>query len=192
MSKKLIVPLQKIHGRVHTPEDAPRWLELLPPPADESEEKTAPPTVFLRYALTEMGTERPIFPAVVLDDWGNERKRLSLYRWIREEGDMFPRAEVFGYTAEWQEEQVFLRDLELHVRYPLKVYATAETPQAEGDWVRHIAIVNPAVTIVQRQPRPTKERWPTDLIPWPPFPLRLALATWWQLPPSDLASFVPA
>ncbi|MCA9982085.1 MAG: hypothetical protein KDD89_14675, partial [Anaerolineales bacterium] len=94
--KNLIVPMQKTHGRVHELANGFLWLELLPPPAETEAE---PEAVFLRYALTEMGTERPIFPAVVLDDWGRENKQLGLYHWIREEGDMFPRAEVFGYTA---------------------------------------------------------------------------------------------
>ena len=173
-----MVPMQKIHGRVHDPEDGPHWLELLPPPSDDNEPV---PTVYLRYALTEMGTERPVFPAVVLDDWGKERKGLGLYRWIREEGDMFPRAEVFGYTAVWQEEQIFLRDLELHVRYPVLLYPTAETPQEEGRWLRHVVVVNTAVDTPTAYPQPTPEKWP--------FPLHLAKVTWWQIPPNALETF---
>jgi hypothetical protein len=182
MSKKpLIVPTYPVHGRVHTPAHGPTWLELLPPPA----EGETVPTQYLRFAIPEMGPERPIFPAVVLDDWGQERAGMSLYRWVREEGDMFPRAEIFGYTADGVPEQAFLRDLELHFAYPVRVYPTIDTPLAEGVWLTQVVVVNTAVATPQPSTTPDPTHWPTTH-PLPTFPFNHAKLTWWQIPPALL------
>lgn len=88
--------------------------------------------VYVRYGLVVLGTDRVVFPALALDDWGNERKTLALYRWIYEEGQRFPRAEVFGVTAEGRETQIFLRELEIFMQYPCFAYESARAPVEEG------------------------------------------------------------
>ena len=88
--------------------------------------------VYVRYGLVMLGTERVVFPALALDDWGHERKTLALYRWIYEEGQRFPRAEVFGFTADGQETQIFLRDLEIFMNYSLFAYESEEAPVEAG------------------------------------------------------------
>lgn len=88
--------------------------------------------VAVRYGVVVLGTERVVFPALALDDWGNERKTMALYRWIYEEGQRFPRAEVFGFTAEGRETQIFLRDLEIFMKYPLFAYGSRKAPVEAG------------------------------------------------------------
>ena len=92
----------------------------------------APARFFLRFAFVVQGTERLIFPALVLDDWGRERSSLSLYRWVFQEGQRFPRAEVFGFTKSGRETQIFLRDLEIFFKYPCYVYPGPTTPLGAG------------------------------------------------------------
>jgi hypothetical protein len=92
----------------------------------------AGPTLFLRFAFIVQGTEKLIFPALALDDWGRERNTLALYRWVYEEGQRFPRAEVFGFTPSGQETQLFLRDLEIFFKYPCYVYPERKAPVSAG------------------------------------------------------------
>ena len=61
-----------------------------------------------------VGPESLFFPAFLLDDWGNEIKGLKLYRWLREEGNEFPRAEVFGFGHNGEKQQRFARELEIY------------------------------------------------------------------------------
>jgi len=124
--------------------------------------------VYVRYGLVILGTERVVLPALALDDWGNERKTLDLYRWIYEEGQRFPRAEVFGFTADGRETQIFLRDLEIFMKYPCYAYAKGKAPVEEGKRVD--AILLPGEEEMGRA-----EGVPAE-IGWP---LRHA-AVWWR------------
>ena len=134
---------------------------------------------FVRYALTVMGTESHIFPAVLLDDWGNEIKKLRLYRWIRENGELSPRAEVFGFTREGKETQNFLRELEIYFKYPLYVFPTRETPIAEGNQVSAVLLTG------EPDEQPTKIKRPAEF----DIPLRRSAVSWWRVPPSFLRNF---
>lgn len=96
--------------------------------------------VYARYGLVVLGTERVVFPALALDDWGHERKTMGLYRWIYEEGQRFPRAEVFGFTEQGRETQIFLRDLEIFMKYPLFVYERGKTPVEDGRRVEVVMV----------------------------------------------------
>ena len=98
-------------------------------------------TCFLRTAYLRRGTEQPIFPAFLLDDWGSEIRKLELYRWVAEFGDQFPRAELFGFDANGLETQQFLRDLEIHL--PLPLFATAERAASVTAAQRLTEIVRP-------------------------------------------------
>ncbi|MFZ0546002.1 MAG: hypothetical protein WAM60_11220, partial [Candidatus Promineifilaceae bacterium] len=42
--------------------------------------------IYLRFAFVTLGKEDHVFPAFVLDDWGNEIKGVGLYEWIQENG----------------------------------------------------------------------------------------------------------
>ena len=133
------------------------------------------PSVYLRYALTMRGNETLFFPSVVLDDWGNEIKKLDLYRWLQQEGERFPRAEVFGVGLDGRPIQRFLRDLELFFKYPCYVYPSAETPIDQGVLVEAIGILFPSQLIPER-------------IKCPPFitqPLTRARVQWWSVPPDS-------
>ena len=133
--------------------------------------------VYVRYGLVILGTERVIFPALALDDWGHEHKTLELYRWIFEEGQRFPRAEVFGYTANGRETQIFLRDLEIFMKYPCYAYESRKTPVAEGQRVD--AILIPVGTGAE----PTAVMQAAPEIVWP---LRHAAVKWERVNVNEL------
>lgn len=179
------IPAQRIYGQLLL-NDKQQAALYLAPTADTP--NTTP--LFLRYALTEMGTEKPVWPAFVLDDWGNERTGLEMYRWIRTEGERFPRAEYFGYDYQWNEIQGFLRALELHVCYPTRIYPNANTPLADGYSLRHILLSHEtAVTpqkLSQLPPQPPPH-YPKQLLASPP--LNLISASWWHIHPKQTKEF---
>ena len=113
---------QRLEGALHEQEDGTAGLLL----------EEGGGRIYVRYGMVVLGTDRMVFPALALDDWGNERKTLDLYRWIYEEGQRFPRAEVFGYTAGGRETQIFLRDLEIFMKYPLFAYESGKAPVEAG------------------------------------------------------------
>lgn len=126
-------------------------------------------SLHLRFAFIVQGTEKLIFPAVVLDDWGRERNTLSLYRWVYEEGQRFPRAEVFGFTHSGRKTQIFLRDLEIFFKYPCYVYPGRNTPVSDG--LRLDVVFLPAE---EKLAAPAERDVPPDL----KWPLRHAAVTW--------------
>ena len=69
--------------------------------------------IYLRYAVILRGTEEEFFPTSLLDDWGNEVKGLGIYSWIRDYGERFPRAELFGVNNAGMPDQCFVRELEI-------------------------------------------------------------------------------
>ncbi|MCA9938233.1 MAG: hypothetical protein KC418_06305 [Anaerolineales bacterium] len=128
--------------------------------------------VFVRYALVTIGREEEIFPAFLLDDWGNEQRRLSLYQWVREEGDRFPRAEIFGANLGGEDEQCFLREMERHMSLPCYAYLDADAPLSTGARLTDIMLPAPDVTT------PRRIDCPTAIAP----PLCYARVQWWQGP----------
>ena len=165
----------KVKGRLflQTAQNGLLWLD-----------EAAAGVVYLRYALVTIGREDEIFPALLLDDWGNEMRKLDVYRWIREEGDLFPRAELFGYDRQGQEEQCFLREMELHLRLPCYAYLDAETPLAEG--VRLVDMMLPQPDLAA----PERIKPPDFIKP----PLSYARLNWWQGPstgPAQLGYTLP-
>ena len=115
-------------------------------------------SLFLRYALVRQGSESHVFPALLLDDWGREHNSLSLYRWIYEEGQRFPRAELFGFDAAGRQIQLFLRELEIFFKYPCYVYTEKTAPIPAGERVHTISLPGRA----QRQEVvvPARVEWP--------------------------------
>jgi hypothetical protein len=112
-------------------------------------------SLYLRYVLVTLGPEEHIFPAFVLDDWGTERNTLELYAWVEDEGNRFPRAELFGFDPDGSETQAFLRALELYTRLPVYVYPAKGTPLAEGVLLEAILLPTEGATAVTPIPRPT-------------------------------------
>jgi hypothetical protein len=108
--------------------------------------------IYLRYAFVTLGPEEHILPAFLLDDWGKEIKGLELYEWVEENGLYFPRAEMFGFKPSGQETQIFLRELDLVLKYRCYAYPTAETPLADGRLIETVYLADSSVT----EPIPTK------------------------------------
>ncbi len=126
--------------------------------------------VLLRYALPQLGSDELVFPEIVLDDWGHERKELPLYRWIYENGYQFPRAELFGYDINGHEQQYFLRELDLQSKYPCFGFAENDTPLSEGIELSFIVVVRE----VSSQAEPLEAGSEID------WPMRNAAVDWWQ------------
>lgn len=133
----------------------------------------------LRFALLVQGTEQVVFPALVLDDWGRERNSLALYRWIYEEGQRFPRAEVFGFDRSGQETQIFLRDLEIFFNYPCFAYPERKTPLSEGERLTVVFIPGE-----EGQESPEKAKVPAALS----WPLQHAAVSWRRASRETLAA----
>jgi hypothetical protein len=132
------------------------------------------PPVTLRYAFAELYGEAHVLPALLLDDWGKVIKNLALYRWVRQYGDQFPRAELFGFYPDGREAQYFLRELDLHHRHPCYVYANPDAPLAAG------ALLD-AILLAGTNAEPHRIRRPAGLDPL----LRNVQAGWWQLDPAS-------
>jgi hypothetical protein len=134
---------------------------------------TPAPGLYLSFALVTRGPEEHILPSFLLDDWGNEIKSLKLYRWIREYGEQFPRAELFGYGLDGESRQHFLRELELYAAYPCYAFAASNGPSAEARAVTDLLITGPAAVAPQQIPAPEEIE----------YPLRGAAVRWWSVPP---------
>lgn len=153
------------------------WLVLSRNSAEIS--PITPVPVYLRYALTLRDSEAPFFPTLLLDDWGTEIRRLKLYSWLRENGDFFPRSELFGYTADGKEHQCFVREIE---RFrPFEPYiATQKTASAQESHRLH-AVLIPTRGLEMAQsiacPKPIQR------------PLKRAKLAWWRIPPHQLSDF---
>lgn len=127
--------------------------------------------ITLHFALYTMGPEHHVLPSFLLDDWGNEITGLKLYRWIRESGTRFPRAEVFGVDPMGNEVQYFLRDIELFSRYP--TYAVDPIDETNSPGV----LLDAILVIAEGVPQPRRIDPPADIEP----PLREARVHWWQV-----------
>ena len=134
---------------------------------------------YLGFALVTLGREDYIFPSFVLDDWGNEIRGVKLFRWIRENGNEFPRAEIFGYEKDGSETQLFARALELYVTLPCYVYDSRTAPVTEGSLLNAILLPDDVVTAPTRVKRPSSDVMKR--------PLRSARVQWWLVPPGTTA-----
>ena len=160
---------QRVSGRLV--EGNGRYALLL---LDDKPGKNAAGLLYLRYAFVTQGTESPIFPAFILDDWGGEIKSLALYDWFHEYADQFPRAEVFGLDGNGRETQRFLRELDLYSRWPCYAYTTPNAPVTDGLLVE--AILLPGESIQE----PVKIKRPSEV----KRPLCSAKASWWRVNPA--------
>ena len=148
---------------------------LLTDPKPETESDAS---LTLRLAFVVMGTEAPLFPSFLIDDWGGEVRGTSVYSWVRENGNQFPRAEIFGFDRQGNSVQFFVRELELYAKPLCFAFANRQTPLAEGKLVHAILLPNAAVSQPEKIKRPSEIKRP----------LASARVTWWQVPP-DLSHF---
>lgn len=133
--------------------------------------------LFLTYAFITHGPEHHILPSVLLDDWGKEIGGLELYRWIEENGQMFPRAEVFGIDPSGGKTQYFLRDLELTAKYPLYAFSGKDVATDSAVFVRAVLLPDDKIDEPQRVAPPGDIAWP----------LRRAAVEWWRVNPRQSA-----
>ena len=165
---------QRIQGKLL--QENGRFALLLTNPKPDQD---ADDLLYVGYALVTLGREDPIFPSFVLDDWGNEIRGVKLFEWIRENGNEFPRAEIFGFEKDGSETQVFARALELYVALPCTVYDSRTAPVTEGHLLKVILLPDASVTAPQRIERPS-----SDMLERP---LRSARVQWWLVPPATTA-----
>ena len=117
-----------------------------------------------------------IFPSFILDDWGREIRSLKLYDWVHENGQRFPRAEIFGFERDGRETQCFLRELELYARLPCYAYPAANLPVNKGVLLSAALLLGESVNKPQRIERPAGLKRP----------MGAARLTWWRIPPGDM------
>lgn len=108
--------------------------------------------IYLRYAFVTLGPEDHILPAFLLDDWGNEIKGLKLYDWVEENGLYFPRAEIFGFRPSGQQTQIFLRELDLVLKFRCYAFPKAAAPLQDGRLIETIFLPDDSV----KEPMPAK------------------------------------
>lgn len=160
---------QHIHGSLLSMDNGHALLLEDAKPASETSL-----SLYLRFALVTLGTELPVLPASVLDDWGGEIKGVELFRWVREFGDQFPRAELFGFDLSGRETQYFLRELDLVGRLPCYAYGAKDAPLSAGRLVEAILLPDPMASDPRKIGRPSELKRP----------LRSAKVSWWYVNPS--------
>jgi hypothetical protein len=136
-----------------------------PAPTDDSAR------VSLVLALVTLGVEEQLFPASLLDDWGNEVKGRAIYSWIAERGISFPRAEIFGTALNGEERQQFLREFDLEATLPCYLVPD-EVDLAQLVPVRAIVVEGGVAQPVRLEAAP--ETLSAGL--------RQARVEWWQVP----------
>ena len=165
---------QRIQGKLLQEDGRSILLLLDPKPEQEVDD-----LLYLGFALVTLGREEHIFPSFVLDDWGNEIRGLKLFRWLRDNGNEFPRAEIFGFEKDGSKTQVFARALELHVTLPCYVYTSPTEPVTTGRLLKAILLPDVSVTAPRRLERPSVDALER--------PLRSVRVQWWLVPPATTA-----
>ena len=128
--------------------------------------------LYLRFAFVTRGMGDHIFPSFILDDWGREIRGLKLYEWVRENGERFPRGEIFGYEQDGRETQCFLRELELYARLPTYAYKNVEQPVTTGSLLNAVLLPEESAIVPYQVSKPVEVMRP----------LRSALVSWWRVP----------
>ncbi|MCP4421129.1 MAG: hypothetical protein GY805_31340 [Chloroflexi bacterium] len=142
-------------------------LLINPKPKTESDA-----SLWLRFAFVTVGVEQHLFPSFLIDDWGGEVRSRALYRWVQDNGNQFPRAEVFGFEQNGASVQYFVRELELYAKLPCYVYPSRQTPLADGLLLDAILLPEPTISQPEKTKRPSQLKRP----------LASARVTWWQVP----------
>ena len=162
---------QHIHGKLITENGRSALLLLDAEPTAKTDD-----SLYLRYAIVVRGPEDHVLPAILLDDWGKETRGLKIYEFLREHGDEFPRAEIFGFDMDGSETQLFVRSLELYSRLPVYAYTNVNVPLADGVLLDAILLPDAETDRVVRLEK-AKDSGVKR-------PLRSAQVSWWRVPPS--------
>ena len=164
---------QHLHGQLFT-ENGRSALLLL----DAEPETKMGTSLYLRYAVVVRGPDDHVLPAILLDDWGKEIRGPKIYEFLREHGDQFPRAEIFGFDMDGSETQLFVRSLELYGRLPCYMYTDINMPIAAGVLLDAILLPDAdaeagEVVRLRKASEAGVKR-----------PLRSAQVSWWRVPSS--------
>ena len=160
---------QHIHGKLITENGRSALLLLDAEPTSQTEN-----SLYLCYALVVRGSNAPVLPAILLDDWGQEIRGLQIYEFLRDHGDEFPRAEIFGFDIDGSETQLFVRSLELYSRLPVYVFTEVAAPLADGVLLQAILLPDAETDRVVRVEK-GKDSGAKR-------PLRSAQVSWWRVP----------
>ncbi|MEM8861279.1 MAG: hypothetical protein AAGD96_23375 [Chloroflexota bacterium] len=157
----LKIPALRIDGKILKEESAGKQInalridQVLPPKGQ------LPPAgsdrLYLRFGFVFRGTEKPLIPSFLIDDHGNENHRLRLMEWVYQQGDIYPRSEIFGYEVnearEWIETQIFVRELELSLRFYCWVVDDLKAPPS-GLTVHRFAVIDEKIDEPKKIPKP--------------------------------------
>lgn len=164
---------QHIHGKLITENGRSALLLLDEEPTAKTED-----SLYLRYAVVVRGPDDHVLPAILLDDWGKEIRGLKIFKFLREHGDEFPRAEIFGFDMDGSETQLFVRSLELYSRLPAYAYADVGSPLDEGVLLDAILLLDSETDRVVRLEKARESGVKR--------PLRSAHVSWWRIPASTI------
>jgi len=132
--------------------------------------------LWLRFGFAFRGTENPLLPSFVKNDTGEEEHRLRFLEWVYNDGDRYPRSEIFGYELDhkgnWVDMQCFIRELELSHRFYTWVVDDLKGGPGDGLRVDRLGIVQDGIT------EPMRVKRPADWL----LPLKRSQATCWALP----------
>lgn len=177
---KYKIPGLRIHGRILESETdgvvtrTVRLDQVLPKKADPI--PAGSQQLWLRFGFALRGSEKPVIPSFVIDDDGKEEHRLRFLEWVYNEGDRYPRSEVFGYELDhnnlWIDMQCFIRELELSLRFYTWVVEDPKAGPGDGLRVDRLGVVVAGVA----KPQPMKR--PEDWL----LPLKWSQASCWALP----------
>jgi hypothetical protein len=162
---------QHIHGKLITENGRFALLLLNAEPTTTSEQ-----SLYLRYGLVVRGPDDHVLPAILLDDWGKETCGLQIYHFLREHGDRFPRAEIFGFDLDGSETQLFVRSLELYSRLPCYAYIDVDAPLDDGVLVEAVLLPNAETDRMVKLEKAKDSGMKR--------PLRSAQVSWWRVPPA--------
>lgn len=155
-----------IHGKLFN-RDGRTALLLL----NDRPETAGADSIYLRFAFVLQGSETLLFPAFILDDWGSEIRSRAVFQWVREYGDQFPRAEIFGCDANGRQIQRFVRELELTSRLGVMAFAKKGSKMADGKVIEAILLPDEKTT------EPVQIQRPSNLKK----PLISANVSWWRV-----------
>lgn len=164
---------QHVHGRLFSANGRRALLLMNATPETETTS-----SFYLCFALVVQGSEEHILPALVKNDWGNERRGLDVYAWLEEEGHHFPRSEIFGFDPDGTETQCFLRALEFVTRLPCYLFQSKNAAVVEGVLLNAILLPDESAS------RPYQTQQPAHLAR----PLAAAAVSWWRVHP-DITTF---
>ena len=132
--------------------------------------------IWISFAFVERETEELIFPESILDDWGRGIKSLAMYHWVSENGQQFPRAEIFGIRPSGIHVQRFLREIDLTARLPCFAKKNFVDPLESMTQVDMVLIRDETVDGARRITPPQHI----------PYPFIQVKADWWKIPSPDI------